>query len=76
MTKIIPNRTVTHTTAWDNFLVRWLAAGRENQLSRRDHETLSRLPVERLADMGIPATTDANRRTSGEAGLLPPADLW
>lgn len=34
------------------------------------------LPAERLADMGLPPRTEANRRHSGQAGPIPQAPLW
>ena len=34
------------------------------------------MPRERLEDMGIAPRSEANRRSSGEAGPIPRADLW
>lgn len=34
------------------------------------------LSADRLADMGLPAQTEANRRNSWEQGPVPRADLW
>jgi hypothetical protein len=40
-------------------------------LSRAQNHCLDYMPRERLEDMGIPPRTEANFRTSGEAGPLP-----
>ena len=40
------------------------------------HERLDVMPRERLADMGIAPCTEANLRSSGEAGPIPQATLW
>lgn len=34
------------------------------------------LSADRLADMGLPARTEANRRNSWEQGPVPRSDLW
>ena len=52
------------------------AADAEAQRNARDAAALAEMPAERLADMGLPPRTEANRRTSGEPGAVPKAALW
>lgn len=43
---------------------------------RRDAQRLDEMPRDRLRDMGIAPRTEANSRTSGEAGLPHPLPFW
>lgn len=45
-------------------------------MSHHDTGATDNLPADRLADMGLPARTEANRRNSWEHGPVPRSDLW
>ncbi len=76
MSHIATNRLITVIFAARDLFGHWIATRREDRRARRDADILANMPAERLADMGIPSTTAANRRTSGENGAAPRADLW
>ena len=39
-------------------------------------DTTADMPSDRLADIGLPQRTEANRRHSGQRGAIPQASLW
>ena len=41
-----------------------------------DARVLDEMPAERLADMGLTPRTEANRRSSGDLGAIPRAELF
>lgn len=43
---------------------------------KQDAQRLDEMPRDRLRDMGIAPRTEANTRTSGEAGLIHPMPFW
>ncbi|MDQ2089838.1 hypothetical protein [Marimonas arenosa] len=55
---------------------RFLTRIRRARRTARDKRIMAQLPSDRLADMGLPKVTDANSRSSGEAGDIPRADMW
>lgn len=42
----------------------------------QDAKALDEMPAERLADMGLTPLTEANRRSSGDLGAIPRAQLF
>ena len=48
----------------------------QDELMRAINGCLDAMSRDRLEDMGIAPRTDANRRTSGEAGAVPRAMVW
>ncbi|PWJ09844.1 hypothetical protein [Jannaschia seohaensis] len=67
-----PRAATSHAPFFAPLRLRILDAFRRDAEARR----LETMPRDRLEDMGIPGTTETNRRSSGEAGPIPRATLW
>ncbi|PRY21467.1 hypothetical protein CLV78_10980 [Aliiruegeria haliotis] len=63
-------------TGQGTFLSRIVSLLRASRCLASDNHRMKSLPSDRLDDMGIAPRTDANARSSGEAGPIPRADLW
>lgn len=72
----LASQETTGKTSFFKFAKQFFTSIREARRMARDKRLLSQLPADRLADMGIAQRSEANGRSSGEAGDIPRADLW